>query len=50
MKKYVILERKKILKKFANDKNHQKVRDHCPVTGKYDVEHIVIQFMIIILS
>ena len=26
---------KKILKKFANDKNYQKVRDHCHFTGKY---------------
>ena len=23
------------LKKFANDKNYRKVRDHCNLTGKY---------------
>ena len=27
--------RKKLLKKFANDKNYRKVRDHCHYTGKY---------------
>ena len=27
--------RKRILKKFAKDKNYQKVRDHCHYTGKY---------------
>ena len=26
---------KRILKKFANDKNCQKVRDHCHFTAKY---------------
>ena len=26
---------KRILKKFAKDKNHQKARDHCHYTGKY---------------
>ena len=26
---------KRILKKFAKDKNHRKVRDHCHYTGKY---------------
>ena len=26
---------KKLLKKFANDKNYRKVRDHCHYTGKY---------------
>ena len=26
---------KKSLKNFANDKNYQKVRDHCHFTGKY---------------
>ena len=26
---------KRILKKFANDKNHQKNKDHCHFTGKY---------------
>ena len=26
---------KKFLKKFANDKNYKKVRDHCHFTGKY---------------
>ena len=26
---------KKILKKFAKDKNYQKVRDHCHDTGDY---------------
>ena len=26
---------KRILKKIANDKNYQKVRDHCHFTGKY---------------
>ena len=32
---------KRILKKFANDKNYQKVRDHCHFTGKYrDTEHL----------
>ena len=29
------------LKKFANDKNYRKVRDHCHFTGKLEVEHIV---------
>ena len=28
-------KQKKILKKFANDKNCQKVSDHCHYTGKY---------------
>ena len=27
--------RKKILQKFAKDKNYRKVRDHCHYTGKY---------------
>ena len=27
--------RKRILKKFANDKNYRKVTDHCHFTGKY---------------
>ena len=27
--------RKNFLKKFAKDKNYQKVRDHCHYTGKY---------------
>ena len=26
---------KKIIKRFAKDKNHRKVRDHCHYTGKY---------------
>ena len=26
---------KRILEKFANDKNYRKVRDHCHFTGKY---------------
>ena len=26
---------KKLLKKFANDKNYRKVRDHCYYTDKY---------------
>ena len=26
---------KRILKKFAKDKNYRKVRDHCHYTGKY---------------
>ena len=26
---------KKFLKKFVNDKNYRKVRDHCHFTGKY---------------
>ena len=26
---------KRFLKKFANDKNYQKARDHCHYTGKY---------------
>ena len=26
---------KKILKRFANDKNYRKVREHCHFTGKY---------------
>ena len=26
---------KKFLKKFANDKNYRKVKDHCHYTGKY---------------
>ena len=25
----------KVIKKFANDRNYQKVRDHCHYTGKY---------------
>ena len=27
--------RKKFLKKFANDKNYRKIRDHCYFTDKY---------------
>ena len=30
--------RKRILKKFANNKNYQKVRDHCRYKGKYNVK------------
>ena len=31
---------KNFFKKFAKDKNYQKVRDHCHVTGKYrDAAH-----------
>ena len=26
---------KRFLKKFANDKNYRKIRDHCHFTGKY---------------
>ena len=26
---------KRFLKKFANDKNYRKIRDHCYFTGKY---------------
>ena len=34
--------RKRILKKFANDKNYWKVRDPCHYTGKYrDVAHSI---------
>ena len=29
------LKKKKLIKEFAKDKNHQKVRDHCYYTGKY---------------
>ena len=27
--------RKRFIRKFAKDKNHRKVRDHCHFTGKY---------------
>ena len=34
--------RRKFIKKFAKDKNHQNVRDHCHYTGKYrSVTHSV---------
>ena len=34
--------RKRILKKFANDKNYNKVRDHCHFVGKYrDAAHSI---------
>ena len=26
---------KRVLKKFAKDKNHRKVREHCHYTGRY---------------
>ena len=33
---------KRILEKFAKDKNYQKVRDHCHYTGKYrDAAHSI---------
>ena len=41
MQKYVPFE-EKFLKKFAKDKNYQKVRDHCHFTGKYrDAAHSI---------
>ena len=34
-KECYIWKKKKLIKEFAKDKNHQKVRDHCYYTGKY---------------
>ena len=33
--KVCYISRKRILKKFANDKNYRKVREHCHFEGKY---------------
>ena len=37
--------RKRFLKKFANDKNYRKVRDHCHYTGKHIVVFVVQHLM-----
>ena len=36
------LLKKKVIRKFGNNKNYRKVRDHCHYTGKYrGVEHSI---------
>ena len=65
MQNYVTFAEEKSLKKFAKDRNYQKIRDHRHYTGKYrDTAHsfcnlkfhvpndisVVFQIMIIILS
>ena len=43
--------RKKVIKKFLKDKNHQKVRDHCLYIGKYrDTEHSIFQLSFNVLN
>ena len=42
MQQDVIFAQKKMIKKFATDKNHQKVRDYCHYIGEYrDAAHSI---------